>query len=83
MDTMRNEYRILVRRCEGTRQFEIPRLEVSCLAIKTIELYIYKLFSYVGCVFNIIFIILITISISEEWHRSLVDDSFRTTSCGL
>jgi hypothetical protein len=26
MDTIRNEYRILVRRCEGTRQFEIPRL---------------------------------------------------------
>jgi len=26
MDTTRNEYRILVRRCEGTRQFEIPRL---------------------------------------------------------
>ena len=26
MDIIRNEYRILVRSCEGTRQFEIPRL---------------------------------------------------------
>jgi hypothetical protein len=37
MDTIRNEYRILVRRFEGSRQFAIPRLKFLLYPLKLLN----------------------------------------------